>query len=146
MKKPTTDVLCQEESSYKDMLLRKTWRMRISETILFVIGMMILAQILPTNNTTFKVLAFSIAIAVVGLSPFLYKSILRPMYKLTKTHLIITMSGQETSYPLSEVEQIYEGRHFYRLAGKKESLMVSRQFLTHLNERLFYYKKGNKRR
>ncbi|GIO09340.1 hypothetical protein J31TS6_53680 [Brevibacillus reuszeri] len=146
MKKPTTDVLYQEESSYKDMLLRKTWRMRISETILFVIGMMILAQILPTNNTTFKVLAFSIAIAVVGLSPFLYKSILRPMYKLTKTHLIITMSGQETSYPLSEVEQIYEGRHFYRLAGKKESLMVSRQFLTHLNERLFYYKKGNKRR
>ncbi|WP_289142513.1 hypothetical protein [uncultured Brevibacillus sp.] len=146
MKKPTTDVLYQEESSYKDMLLRKTWRMRISETILFVIGMMILAQILPTNNTTFKVLAFAIAIAVVGLSPFLYKSILRPMYKLTKTHLIITMSGQETSYPLSEVEQIYEGRHFYRLAGKKESLMVSRQFLTHLNERLFYYKKGNKRR
>ncbi|MFP3391462.1 hypothetical protein [Brevibacillus sp. SIMBA_040] len=146
MKKPTTDVLYQEESSYKDMLLRKTWRMRISETILFVIGMMILAQILPTNNTTFKVLAFAIAIAVVGLSPFLYKSILRPMYKLTKTHLIITMSGQETSYPLSEVEQINEGRHFYRLAGKKESLMVSRQFLTHLNERLFYYKKGNKRR
>lgn len=146
MKKPTTDVLYQEESSYKDMLLRKTWRMRISETILFVIGMMILAQILPTNNTTFKVLAFAIAIAVVGLSPFLYKSILRPMYKLTKTHLIITMSGQETSYPLSEVEQVYEGRHFYRLAGKKESLMVSRQFLTHLNERLFYYKKGNKRR
>jgi len=146
MKKPTTDVLYQEESTYKDMLLRKTWRMRISETIAFVLGMMILAQILPSNNTAFKVLAFAIAIAVVGLAPFLYKSILRPMYKLTKTHLIITMSGQETSYPLSEVEQIYEGRHFYRLAGKKESLMVSRQFLTHLNERLFYYKKGNKRR
>ncbi|WP_312114477.1 hypothetical protein [Brevibacillus reuszeri] len=146
MKKPTTDVLYQEESSYKDMLLRKTWRMRISETILFVLGMMILAQILPTNNTTFKVLAFAIAIAVVGLSPFLYKSMLRPMYKLTKTHLIISMSGKETSYPLSEVEQVIEGRHFYRLSGKKESLMVSRQFLSHLNERLFYYKKGNKRR
>ncbi|GED71419.1 hypothetical protein BRE01_51210 [Brevibacillus reuszeri] len=146
MKKPTTDVLYQEESSYKDMLLRKTWRMRISETVLFVLGMMILAQILPTNNTTFKVLAFAIAIAVVGLSPFLYKSMLRPMYKLTKTHLIISMSGKETSYPLSEVEQVIEGRHFYRLSGKKESLMVSRQFLSHLNERLFYYKKGNKRR
>jgi len=146
MKKPTTDVLYQEESTYKDMLLRKTWRMRISETIAFVLGMMILAQILPSNNTAFKVLAFAIAIAVVGLAPFLYKSTLRPMYKLTKTHLIITMSGKETSYPLSEVEQIAEGRHFYRLAGKKESLMVSREFLSHLNERLFYYKKGNRRR
>jgi hypothetical protein len=142
MKKPSTDVLYQEESSYKDMLLRKSWRMRIMETVAFVIGMMILAQILPSNDTAFKVLAFAIAIAVVGLAPFLYKSILRPVYKLTKTHLIITMSGKETSYPLSEVEQIFEGRHLYRVGGKRESLMVSRQFLSHLNERLFYYNKA----
>jgi hypothetical protein len=146
MKKPSTDVLYQEESSYKDMLLRKSWRMRIMETVAFVIGMMILAQILPSNDTAFKVLAFAIAIAVVGLAPFLYKSILRPVYKLTKTHLIITMSGKETSYPLSEVEQIFEGRHLYRVGGKRESLMVSRQFLSHLNERLFYYNKANKKR
>ena len=129
MKKPSTDVLYQEESSYKDMLLRKSWRMRIMETVAFVIGMMILAQILPSNDTAFKVLAFAIAIAVVGLAPFLYKSLLRPVYKLTKTHQIITMSGQEP-----------------RVGGKRESLMVSRQFLSHLNERLFYYNKANKKR
>ncbi|RNB55703.1 hypothetical protein AAFJ72_02490 [Brevibacillus gelatini] len=146
MKKPSTEVLYQEESAYKDMLLRKSWRMRIGETVAFVLGMMILSQFFPSNDTTFKVLAFAIAIAVVGLSPFLYKAMLRPVYKLTKTHLIVSISGKETSYPLSEVEQIYEGRHFYRLGGKKESLMVSRQFLSHLNERLFYYRKGNKRR
>lgn len=146
MKKPSTEVLYQEESAYKDMLLRKSWRMRIGETVAFVLGMMILTQFFPSNDTTFKVLAFAIAIAVVGLSPFLYKAMLRPVYKLTKTHLIVSISGKETSYPLSEVEQIYEGRHFYRLGGKKESLMVSRQFLSHLNERLFYYRKGNKRR
>lgn len=146
MKKPSTDVLYQEESTYVDMLLRKSWSMRIAETVAFVLGMMILAQFFPSNDTTFKVLAFAIAIAVVGLAPFLYKATMRPVYKLTKTHLIVSISGKETSYPLSEVEQVYEGRHFYRLGGKKESLMVSRQFLSRLNERLFYYHKGNKRR
>lgn len=146
MKKSSTDVLYQEESTYKDMLLRKSWSMRIAETITFVLGMMILAQIFPRNDATFKVLAIAIAIAVVGLAPFLYKSTMRPVYKLTKTHLIVSISGKETSYPLSEVEQVYEGRHFYRLGGKKESLMVSRQFLNQLNERLSYYNKGNKRR
>ncbi|MGZ0050995.1 hypothetical protein [Brevibacillus gelatini] len=119
MKKPSTEVLYQEESAYKDMLLRKSWRMRIGETVAFVLGMMILSQFFPSNDTTFKVLAFAIAIAVVGLSPFLYKAMLRPVYKLTKTHLIVSISGKETSYPLSEVEQIYEGRHFYRLGGQK---------------------------
>ncbi|EST54395.1 hypothetical protein T458_13925 [Brevibacillus panacihumi W25] len=146
MKKPMSDVLYQEESSYKDMLLRKSMKMRIMETVAFVFGMMILAQFFPSDATAFKVLAFAIAIAVVGLSPFLYKAILRPMYKLTKTHLIISLSGEEKSYPLNEVEPIYEGRHVYRLSGKRESLMVSRQFLSHLNERLFYYQKGNKKR
>lgn len=146
MKKPVSDVLVQEESTYKDMLLRKSMKMRIMETVAFVFGMMVLAQFFPSDATAFKVLAFAIAIAVVGLSPFLYKAVLRPVYKLTKTHLIISMSGKENSFPLNEVEQIYEGRHLYRVGGKRESLMVSRDFLTHLNERLFYYQKGNKRR
>jgi hypothetical protein len=146
MKKPLSEVLYQEESTYKDMLLRKSMKMRVMETVAFVLGMVILAQIFPSDTTGFKVFAFVIAFAVVGLSPFMYRAVLRPVYKLTKTHLIISMSGQEQRFPLNEVEQIYEGRHFYRVGGKREALMVSRQFLTHLNERLYYYKKGNKRR
>ncbi|WP_421617203.1 hypothetical protein ACAF76_018980 [Brevibacillus sp. TJ4] len=145
MKKSSSDVLYQEESTYKDLLLRKSTKMRIWETVLFAFSMVILSQLFTENNTTFKVLAFAIAIAVVGLAPFFYKAVLRPVYKLTRTHLIISMSGKENSYPLSEVEQIYEGRHLYRVGGKRESLMVSRQFLSHLNERLYYYQK-NKRR
>ena len=145
MKKSSSDVLYQEESTYKDVLLRKSTKMRIWETVVFAVGMVILAQLFPENDNTFKVLAIVIAVAVVGLAPFLYKAVLRPVYKLTRTHLIISMSGKENSYPLSEVEQIYEGRHLYRVGGKRESLMVSRQFLNHLNERLHYYQK-NKRR
>ena len=145
MKKMSSEVLYQEESGYKDLLLRKSMKLRILETVAFAVGMVTLAQFFPSNDTAFKVLAIVIAIAVVGLAPFLYKAVLRPVYKLTRTHLIISLSGKENSYPLSEVEPIYEGRHLYRVGGKRESLMVSRQFLNRLNERLHYYQK-NKRR
>jgi hypothetical protein len=146
MKKESGDILYQEESSYKDLLLRKSWKMRIFESVVFVVGMLLLAQFFTNDSATFKLLAFAIAIAVVGLAPFVYKFVLRPKYTLTKTHLIISIAGKEASYPLNEVEPIFEGRHLYRVSGKRESLMVSRQFLAHLNERLFVYKKLGKRR
>lgn len=146
MKNQANEILYQEESGYKDLLLRKSMKMRLMETVAFVIGMLLLSSFFNSKTDTFKIMAFAIAIAVVGLAPFLYKWVLRPTYKLTKTHLIITMSGREESYPLSEVEMIYEGRHFYRLSGKRHSLMVSRVFLNKLNERLYLYHKGKKRR
>ncbi len=146
MKKESGEILYQEESRYADLLLRKNLRMRILESFIFVAGMLIASQFFTTQSGTFKVIAFAIAIAVVGLAPFVYKWVLRPQYKLTKTHLIISISGKETSYPLSEVEPIFEGRHLYRLSGKREALMVSRQFLARLNERLFMIRKMGKRR
>lgn len=146
MKKGSGEILYQEESTYKDLLLRKNFKLRILETVIFVVGMLIASNFFDTNSNTFKVAAFAIAIAVVGLAPFVYKMVLRPVYKLTKTHLIVSISGQEREYPLSEVEPVIEGRHIYTLSGKRESLMVSRQFLAHLNERLFYFRKQGKRR
>ncbi|WP_139491924.1 hypothetical protein [Brevibacillus dissolubilis] len=146
MKKENSDILYQEESKYKDLLLRKTTRLRIFETVTFVLGMMIASNFFPTGSTVFKVFAVAIAIAVVALSPFLYRAILRPTYTLTKTHLIVKMSNNETSYPLHEVEQISEGRHIYRLSGQRQSLMVSREFIAKLEERLFLLKKLGKRR
>jgi hypothetical protein len=146
MKKTSDEILYQEESGYKDLLLRKNMKMRIMETLFFVVGMLLLSQFFNTQTPAFKVLAFAIAIAVVGLAPFVYKYTLRPSYKLTRTHLIVSMGGRETSYPLSEVEPIFEGRHLYKLGGKRHSLMVSRHFLNHLNERLFVYQKLQKRR
>jgi len=146
MKKESGDIIYQEESRYADLLLRKNVRMRILESVVFVVGMLIASQLFPTESGTFKVIAFAIAIAVVGLAPYVYKWVLRPKYTLTKTHLIISLGGRETSYPLSEVEPVFEGRHLYRLSGKRESLMVSRQFLARLNERLFVIRKLGKRR
>jgi len=133
------------ESTYKDLLLRKSVKMRVFETILFVLGMLVLSNVFDTKSDMFKVLAFAIAIAVVGLSPFFYKAVMKPRYTLTRTHLIVSISGQERSYPLNEVEPVIEGRHVFRLSGKRESLMVSREFLAQLNERLFYFRKKGKR-
>lgn len=145
MKYRPADILLQVESTYKDILLRKGIKMRIFETILFVIGMLLLSSFFDTRSDLFKLLAVAIAVIVVGLAPFFYKAVMKPRYTLTRTHLLISISGQERSYPLSEVEPVIEGRHVYRLSGKRESLMVSRDFLAQLNERLMYFRKKGKR-
>ncbi|GAA4724921.1 hypothetical protein [Brevibacillus fulvus] len=146
MKKSSEEVLYQAEATYKDLLLRKNLKLRIFETVVFVLGMLVASSILDADSDTFKLIAFAIAIAVVGLFPFLYKLVLQPKYTLTRTHLIVSMSGKETAFPLNEVEPVIEGRHIYRLSGKRESLMVSREFLGHLNERLRYFQNKAKRR
>jgi hypothetical protein len=145
MKYRPPEILLQVESTYKDLLLRKSMKMRLFETVLFIIMMLVLSGIMNPETNQFKILVFACAIAVVGLAPFFYKAVMRPRYTLTRTHLIINISGQERSYPLSEVEPVIEGRHVFLLNGKRESLMVSREFLAQLNERLFYFRKKGKR-
>lgn len=146
MKKGTDEILYQAEAQYNDLLLRKTFGLRTLETVIFIAGMLLASVIFDSQSNVFKVSCFVIAIAVVGLAPFVYKAVLRPRYTLTKTQLIISISGKERSFPLSEVEAIIEGRHMYRLSGKREALMVSRDFLAHLNERIFLFQRKNKRR
>lgn len=146
MKKETGEVLIKAEATYKDLLLRKNWKLRLVETTVFVVGMMTASAFFNAESTAFKVTAVAIAIAVVGLFPFLYKWVLRPVYTLTKTHLIISIAGRERVFHLSEVESLLPGRHVYRLKGKKESLMVSRQFLAYLEERLPYFRRKERRR
>ncbi len=146
MKKPNDEILLQVDSSYGDLILRKNLRMRIIETLVFIVGLFVSANILNTQSAAFKVSAFAIAAAVIGLAPFVYKAVLRPRYTLTKTHLIVSISGKETAYPLTEVEPVIEGRHYYKLRGKRESLMVSRDFLVQLNERIHLFQRKGKRR
>ncbi|RNB91489.1 hypothetical protein EDM56_05490 [Brevibacillus fluminis] len=146
MKKGTDEILYQAEAQYKDLLLRKTFGLRILETVVFIVGMLLASAVFNSETLVFKISAFVIAFAVVGLAPFVYKVVLRPRYTLTKSHLVISISGKERSFPLNEVEAIIEGRHMYRLSGKREALMVSRDFLAHLNERIFLFQRKNKRR
>ncbi|MGD8192632.1 hypothetical protein ACQCN2_21905 [Brevibacillus ginsengisoli] len=146
MKKSNDEILFQSESGYSDLLMRKSLKLRILETCLFLFGMLFASNFIDAKSGTFKVIAISIAIAVVGLAPFFYKMVLRPRYTLTKTQLIVSISGKETAYSLDQVEPLIQGRHFYKLNGKRESLMVSREFLSHLEERLALFQKKSKRR
>ncbi len=146
MKKATDEVLFQAEATYKDLLLRKSLRLRVGETVVFIAGMLLVSPWFPTGSGAFKLFAVAMAIAVVGLAPFVYKAVLRPRYTLTTTHLIVSIGNKETAYPLHQVEQGIEGRNVYVLNGKREALMVSREFLERLNERLLLFHKKNKRR
>ncbi|WP_019123946.1 hypothetical protein [Brevibacillus massiliensis] len=146
MKPKDAEVLYQAESAYGDLLLRKNFKMRIIEVLVFIFCILLASIFIDSQSVQFKVIAIGIAIAVVGLAPFAYKAVLRPRYTLTRTHLIISMGNKETAYPLSEVEEAIEGRHFYKINGKRYSLMVSRDFLAKLNEQLLRFKRKNKRR
>lgn len=146
MKKSNDEILFQSDATYADLLMRKSFKLRMLETCLFLFGMLFAANFMDTKSDTYKVIAIAIAVAVVGLAPFFYKMVLRPRYTLTKTHLIVSISGKETAYPLDQVESLIHGRHFYKLNGKRESLMVSRQFLAHLEERVALFQKKSKRR
>ncbi len=138
--------MCQAEATYSDLLLRKSLKLRVLETVLFIFGMLFATNFMDTKSGVFKMIAIAIAVAVVGLAPFVYKMVLRPRYTLTKTHLIVSIADKETAYSLDQVEPLIQGRNMYKLNGKRESLMVSRQFLSQLEERVALFQKKTKRR
>lgn len=138
--------MCQAEATYSDLLLRKSLKLRVLETVLFIFGMLFASNFMDTKSGVFKMIAIAIAVAVVGLAPFVYKMVLRPRYTLTKTHLIVSIADKETAYSLDQVEPLIQGRNMYKLNGKRESLMVSRQFLSQLEERVALFQKKTKRR
>lgn len=144
--KKNNEILFQAEATYADLLVRKSFRLRVLESFLFIAGMLLASNFMNPQTVQFKMFAIAIAVAVVGLAPFFYKMVLKPRYTLTKTHLIISLSGTETAYPLNEVEEVLTGRNIYKIQGKRHALIVSRAFLLHLNERLaLFHKKGRKR-
>ncbi|MGC5328691.1 hypothetical protein [Brevibacillus sp. SYSU BS000544] len=146
MKKEYGEIIAESVATYSDLLLRKSFKLRVLETVLFIFGMLFASNFFDPKTGIFKIFAITMAIAVVGLAPFFYKMILRPRYTLTKTHLIVSISDKETAYPLDKVEPMIQGRHLYKLNGKRESLMVSRQFLSQIEERVALFQKKAKRR
>ncbi|WP_232699913.1 hypothetical protein [Brevibacillus daliensis] len=147
MKTQYGEVIVSDKATYSDLFLRKNPRMRILETIVFIVAIILLSLLFEDRNSAlFKVVAVGSAVVLLGLTPIIYKAVLNPHYTLTKTHLIITIRGVETAFHLTQVEPILEGRHLYRLNGKRASLMINRKFLTELNQQIQLIQKKNKRR
>ncbi|MCF6093760.1 hypothetical protein L1765_07175 [Microaerobacter geothermalis] len=137
------EIIIREESSYKALLLRKSWRMKMGETLFFIFALLALGLILNSDSTTYKIGAFVAAALVVGLAPFFYRYWLKPVYTLTRKELIIETRNKKMRIPLSKVDTSYDLRHFFLIDGKKTPLMVSDQFISQLTKEI---EKRNRRK
>ncbi|WP_134704686.1 hypothetical protein [Ammoniphilus sp. YIM 78166] len=140
------DLIRRESSTYMDIFQKRPTRYRIYETLVYMAVMFVLAGYMPADTGLYKVLAVLSAVVIIGCAPILYRKVLTPEYILTKKELIIRMSGNERVFPLQEVERASDWKALFRLQGKKEPLMVSKDFLWELDDQLEKMKKNKKKR
>lgn len=143
--KKSQDIIYKEQSSFMDIFQKRPTRYRIYETLLYMVVMFLLAGYMPTDSGFYKVLAVLSAVVIIGGAPFVYRKTLAPEYVLTKTELIIHIGGKEKAYSLLDVERASEWKALFRLEGKKQPLMVSRDFLSKLDDQLAKIRKQKKR-
>jgi len=135
------DIVYQEVPSYKTLLLRRSSRAKIMETVIFLLFIIILGSTYGYHHPFFKILAIGSAIITIALSPLFYKLIVNPKYVLTKTGIIITKFNKENLITFNNITPSYDLRYFFFINGKKTALSVSDQFLEALKHQLEYFKR-----
>lgn len=136
------DIIRQENPGYLTLLLRKSFRIRIAETVIFIILIIILGVNYNYQETNFKILAVISAFLTIGLSPVIYKIIVKPKFILTNTELVIQKFSKQIKIPLVKIQHLYDLKYFYSIEGKKTPLAVSDAFLETLDEQLAIVKKS----
>lgn len=139
------DVIIREQSNYMDIFQKRPTRYRVYETLVYMAVMFVLAGYMPVDGGLYKGMAVVSAILIIGGAPVLYRKVLAPEYILTKTDLMIRLGGEERLFSLLDVERSSEWKALFKLKGKKESLMVSRDFLHILDNQLQKLRKSKKR-
>lgn len=139
------DVIIREQSGYMDIFQKRPGRYRVYETLAYMAVIFALAGYIPAESSLYKVMAVLSAVLIIGGAPVLYQKVLAPEYILTKTEFIIRLRGKERVFSLLEVERASEWKALFRLKGKKEPLMVSREFLNKLDNQLQKVRKTKKR-
>lgn len=129
-------IIIQEKPSYFTMIFRKSSKVKILETIAFIMLIMLLSVKLGFDHPYFKLGAIISAVLALALSPVLYKIIVNPEYTLTETELVINKFAQETRTPLTKVKNAYDLKFFYLLDEKKTPLTVSDEFLKKLDNQV----------
>ncbi|GEN36248.1 hypothetical protein [Aneurinibacillus danicus] len=136
MKKQQGNILRHEEASAKDIYLKRPFKYKLLETVLYVIVMFGLLNFLPQNRTAVFIIAMGAAIVIVGFSPMIYKAILHPTYKLSRTHLVMRVGKNEESVALQELQRDSVWKPTYRAGNKKYSVMASQEFLEELDRQI----------
>ncbi|OEG00250.1 hypothetical protein BHF71_05535 [Vulcanibacillus modesticaldus] len=135
------DIIKQEVPSYLTVLLRKSGIVKTVETIVFLFVLLILWFELGYDNPNFKIGALISATLTLGLSPIVYKLIVKPKYSLTETHLVINKLNEELLIPIAKIKRSYDMRFFYIIDGKKTALTVSDDFIRELDLQIEKIKK-----
>lgn len=130
------EIIKQEKPAYLTLMMRKSSKVKILETIAFIVLIMLLSVKLGFEHPYFKFAAIASAVLALGLSPLIYRFVVKPEYTLTETELIINKFSQETRFPLTKVKNSYDLKFFYLLDGKKTPLTVSNDFLEELDNQI----------
>lgn len=134
----------EEIPSYLTVLMRKSSITKIVESVAFILLVFGLYLNFGYNNSTFKISVILGAILTLGLSPVIYKTIVKPKYTLTNSHLIIEKLDSKKEVPIAKIKHSYDLRMFYILDGKKTALTVSDDFLEDLNKEIDKNKEKSK--
>lgn len=137
-----SQLIAEEYTSYTTLLYRKMRWMRLSESIAFILGLIIIIMSLPFRSLPFFIAVISLALAVFFGFPFLYKSWLRPHYLLYTDRLQIRTRTRTKTIPLKQIKKEFDLPYIYVILNKRESLLVSNHFLKKLNGQLEVVKHG----
>lgn len=143
--KEKQEVIYKEFSSVMNIFQKRPTKFRLAETLVFIVVLLVLSSLMETGTGMYNLLVISSTIVIIGGAPFFYKTWLTPKYVLTKKELIVELRGKKREYSLLDVERASEWRPLFLLKGKKEALMVSRQFLDRLDDQLAKIHKVKKR-
>ncbi len=138
-------VILEESSSLSTIFFRKSMKIKIIETIIFIILIIILSLVYNSSDSIFKIGAIGGGIIILIASPIIYKMKVKPKYTLTDTYLIIEKSEIKKEIPIADIEQTYDLKFFYLIEGKKTPLMISNDFIDELNKKIDQLKRGKKK-
>lgn len=138
------DMIREEIPSYFTVILRKSTKVKILETLIFLISIVGISLFFDRSSEFFKIAIISSAIVILLMTPFVYKPIVKPKFILTKTELIIEKSGKQEKISLTNLEQSNDLRFMYLINEKKTPLMISDIFIEELNTQIDCVNKSKK--
>lgn len=134
--------IVEEHTSYWTFLYRKKRWMRMSESLVFVLGLIVILMYFPFRSQPFIISVISLAVGIFLGFPCLYKIWLRPHYLLYPDRLQIRMGSRTETISLQQITKDFDLPNVYVINGKREHLLVSNHFLEKLNGQLEVMKYG----
>jgi hypothetical protein len=131
-----------EKTSYGTLLYRKTKTLRILESMVFLVGIVVVWRLFPLRSTGFVAGVIADVLIALFLTPAIYLILLRPRYALYQDRLLVRHGKKETIFPLKEMEQEFGLPYVYLVRRTKVIILASNAFLDQLNGQLEVVKRG----